>query len=174
MHAASRLALGMILTLAPVAEALDISSCDSEVPAGQFGVLTADLDCSSNIEEGSYGVELGRNATLDVTADTGGSTTVLQVSGKIKVSKRHDERNPGTGCDPRLGHPDHEQRRYRPCRRSREPFPTRPERDLRSQPAVRKGRIRDWELGCLRERLTAVRATRRDRAPPPRAASMKS
>jgi hypothetical protein len=42
--------------------AIDISSCDSEVPAEQFGVLTADLDCSSNIEEGSYGVELGRNA----------------------------------------------------------------------------------------------------------------
>jgi hypothetical protein len=70
MQAASRLALGMILTLAPVAEAIDISSCDSEVSAGQVGVLTGDLDCSWDVEEGSYGVELGRNATLDMQGHT--------------------------------------------------------------------------------------------------------
>ena len=70
MHAASRLALGIILTLAPVAEALDISTCDSDVPAGQHGVLVADLDCSWNTEAGSYGVELGRNATLDMQGHT--------------------------------------------------------------------------------------------------------
>jgi len=70
MQAASRLVFGLALTLAPVADALDISSCDTEVPAGQRGVLVADLDCSLNTEPGSYGVELGPNATLDMQGHT--------------------------------------------------------------------------------------------------------
>jgi hypothetical protein len=54
------------LSLATVAEAVDITGCDQEVPAGEIGVLTTDLDCSWDTEPESYGVELGRSATLDM------------------------------------------------------------------------------------------------------------
>ena len=36
------------------------------MPARQVGVLTTDVDCGSNTLAGSYGVELGRSATLDM------------------------------------------------------------------------------------------------------------
>jgi hypothetical protein len=97
MHAASRLAFGMILTLAPVTEAVDLSSCDSEVPAGQLGVLTADLDCSLNTAEGSYGVELGRNATLDMQGHTiTGSQWAVYCPGPGRCTVTSTTGTPGT------------------------------------------------------------------------------
>ena len=97
MHAASRFALGMILTLAPVAEGIDIPSCDTDVPEGQLGVLTADLDCSWNTAEGSYGVELGRNATLDMQGHTiTGSQWAVYRSGPGKCTVTSTTGTPGT------------------------------------------------------------------------------
>ena len=58
------------LSLASVAAAVEITGCDQEVPAGEVGVLTTDLDCSWDTEPGSYGVELGRSATLDLQGHT--------------------------------------------------------------------------------------------------------
>jgi hypothetical protein len=63
-------ALGIVLSLAGIAGALDITACDTAVPAGEVGVLTVDLDCGPNTVPDSYGVELARNATLDLQGHT--------------------------------------------------------------------------------------------------------
>jgi hypothetical protein len=39
--------LTLILVGSPVAFALEIAACGTVVPAGETGVLTADLDCTS-------------------------------------------------------------------------------------------------------------------------------
>jgi hypothetical protein len=70
MKSSSCLALGIVLSFATAAAAVDITACDQEVPAGQTGVLTTDLDCSSDTEPGSYAVELERGATLDMQGHT--------------------------------------------------------------------------------------------------------
>jgi hypothetical protein len=70
MRTASRLALSIVLSFASVSHAVDITACDQDVPAGQLGVLTVDLDCGANMVPGSYGVELERSATLDMQGHT--------------------------------------------------------------------------------------------------------
>jgi hypothetical protein len=70
MQTAAALALGIVLSFAGIAGAVDITACDQEVPAGQVGVLTTDLDCGWPAPEGSYGVELGKSATLDLQGHT--------------------------------------------------------------------------------------------------------
>src|SRR5436190_12695689 len=64
------LASSIVLFLVASAGAVDITGCDQEVSAGQVGVLTTDLDCGWPAPPGSYGVELEKNATLDLQGHT--------------------------------------------------------------------------------------------------------
>jgi hypothetical protein len=64
------LAVGIVLCTITAAQAVDITACDQEVPAGQVGMLTTDLDCGWPAPPGSYGVELGKSATLDLQGHT--------------------------------------------------------------------------------------------------------
>jgi len=70
MNRLSRLAIAILLCSPVHSYAVDITGCDQEVPAGQVGVLTTDLDCSADQSAESYGVELGRNAKLDMQGHT--------------------------------------------------------------------------------------------------------
>ena len=63
-------ALGVVLLLATGAAALDITACDTEVPAGDVAVITTDLDCGPNTVPDSYGIELESGATLDLQGHT--------------------------------------------------------------------------------------------------------
>ena len=67
---AAYLALSLVVSFASAASAIEVTGCGQEVPAGQVGVLTADLDCGSSATAGSYGVELEANATLDLQGHT--------------------------------------------------------------------------------------------------------
>ena len=70
MSYAARFALLLVLSFGTAAWAFDVTDCDQEVPEGEVGVLTTDLDCGSNTVPGSYGVELERGATLDMQGHT--------------------------------------------------------------------------------------------------------
>jgi len=58
-------ALAFLTMLAGSAAALDVSTCGVTVPAGEVGVIQADLSCS-----GAFLVALERNATLDLNGHT--------------------------------------------------------------------------------------------------------
>jgi hypothetical protein len=64
------LVLAGALLIAMAAHAVDITGCDQEVPPGEVGILTTDLDCGPNTVEGSYGVELEPYATLRLEGHT--------------------------------------------------------------------------------------------------------
>lgn len=97
MNTAPRLALSIIVSLATAAEAFDVTSCDQEVPAGEVGVLTADLDCGPNTVPGSYGVELERYATLDMQGHTiTGAQWAVYCPGPGKCTVTSTTGTPGT------------------------------------------------------------------------------
>src|SRR5262245_61121520 len=70
MKTGAALAVAIVLSLVRTAGAVDITACDQEVPAGEVGVLTTDLDCGWPAPPGSYGVEIGKSATLDLQGHT--------------------------------------------------------------------------------------------------------
>jgi hypothetical protein len=74
-----------ILGAAP-AHSLDVTSCGTNIPEGQTGVLTTDLVCSS-LAVGAFGVELEDRATLDLAGHTisGG---IFGVTGHAQVNPR--------------------------------------------------------------------------------------
>ena len=66
-----RALVGSLIALAAVsaAPAVDISTCGQGVPAGENGVLQADLDCSGQ-PAGGEALWVGRNGTLDLAGHT--------------------------------------------------------------------------------------------------------
>lgn len=97
MPAVVLLAVAVAVSWTSVAGAVDITACHQEVPAGQVGILTTDLDCGWNTVEGSYGVELQRNATLDMQGHTiSGSQWAVYCPGPGRCTVTSTTATPGT------------------------------------------------------------------------------
>jgi len=62
--------LAITVVLAAPALAVDITGCGQEVPAGEVGILTTDINCGSPTATNWYGVELENGATLDLQGHT--------------------------------------------------------------------------------------------------------